>query len=230
MAGDLDDRETLPDSTLPAILVSMAEVVRIPVSPDARLPAHRTLDERFCVRWPSLYAPLSRAALSLPPRSRLRRAVLRRSMLSGYGAWARGDLDLTLLRYAPGYELEPLHEFLAVGIRSSYKGRAGVREWAADMHDAWEQMEVRPFEIVDAGNPFVSLGQVHLRARGSGIEFDYRFGAVFWTEQGLIVREVHFSDWDEALRAAGITTAAMGSGRPQVTTAPRLGQAPGSIP
>ena len=75
------------------------------------------------------------------------------------------------------------------------------------MRDAWEQMEVRPLEIVDAGNPIVSLGHAHLRARGSGVEFDYPFGAVFWTEQGLIVRELHFSDWDEALRAASITQA-----------------------
>ena len=83
-------------------MVSMAEAVRMPISPDARLPAHGTLVERFYLRWPSLYAPLSRAVLSLPPRSRLRRPLLRRTMLSGWGAWARGDLDLTLPRYAPG--------------------------------------------------------------------------------------------------------------------------------
>jgi ketosteroid isomerase-like protein len=198
----------------------MSEVVRIPISPDARLPARRTLDERFYLRWPNLYEGLSRAVLSLPPRSRVRRALMRRTTLSGWGAWARGDLELTLLRFAPGYELKPAREFLAVGIRSSYEGHAGVREWAADMRDAWEQMEMRPLEIVDAGNPIVSLGQAHFRARGSGIEFDYRFGAVFWTERGLIVRELHFADWDEALRAADITTAAVGSGPPRVMSAP----------
>jgi hypothetical protein len=125
-------------------------------------------------------------------------------MLSAWAAFARWDLELTLLRYAPGYELEPLREFRAVGIRDSYKGQAGLREWAADMRDAWEEMKVMPLEIFDAGNPIVSLGYAHLRARGSGAEVDYRFGAVFWTERGLIVRELHFSDWDEALRAAGI--------------------------
>jgi hypothetical protein len=184
----------------------MAGAVRTPIGPDASLPERRTLDERFYLRWPSLYARLSRAVLSLPPRSRLRRALLRRTTLSGWGAWARGDLELTLLRYAPRYELEPPREFLAVGIRSSYKGPAGVREWAADMRDAWEQIKVRPLEIVDAGNPIVTLGRVHLRARGSGIEFDYLLGSVFWSEQGLIVRELSFSDWDEALRVAGIET------------------------
>jgi hypothetical protein len=184
----------------------MAGAVRTPIGPDARLPARRTLDERFYLRWPRLYAALSRAVLSLPPRSRLRRALLRRSMLSGWSAFARWDLDLTLLRFAPGYELEPLRGWRALGIRDSYKGRTGVHEWAADMRDAWEHMEVRPLEIVDAGDQIVSLGQAHLRARGSGVELESRFAAVFWIEKGLIAREIHFADWDEALRAAGITT------------------------
>jgi len=139
-------------------------------------------------------------------------------MLSGWAAWARGDLELTLLRFAPGYELKPAREMRAVGIRDSYTGLSGVRDWAADMRDAWEQQEVRPLEIVDAGNPVVSLGHLRLRARASGIEFDYRFGAVFWHEQGLIVRELHFTDWDEALRAAGIPAVGLESGRDRVTS------------
>src|SRR4029453_2827388 len=105
----------------------MAEVVRIPVSSDERLPARRTLDDRIYLRWPGLSVRLSRAVLSLPPRSRLRRVVLRRAMLSGWAAWARGDLELTLLRFAPGYELKPMREMRAVGIRDSYKGGSGAR-------------------------------------------------------------------------------------------------------
>jgi hypothetical protein len=46
------------------------------------------------------------------------------------------------------------------------------------------------------------------RARGSGIEFDSRFGFVLWVEHGLIVCERDFSDLDEALRVAGIPVAA----------------------
>ena len=45
----------------------------------------------------------------------------------------------------------------------------------------------------------------------SGIELDSRLGQVTWIERGLIVRERDFSDWDEALRVAGIpATAAIG--------------------
>jgi ketosteroid isomerase-like protein len=100
------------------------------------------------------------------------------------------------------------------------RGHAGFREWAADMREAWERIDALPEEIVDAGNPVVVLGHFRLRARGSGIELDTPVGAVFWVERGLTVRQQNFTDWDEALRAAGIPAAAVETGRPRVTTAP----------
>src|SRR5438128_9131789 len=79
---------------------SMAKVVRTAIRPNARLPTRRTLDERFFVRRPTAYSALSWAVLRLPPRSHLRRALLRRAFLRGWGAWQRGDLDVLLLGYA----------------------------------------------------------------------------------------------------------------------------------
>jgi hypothetical protein len=81
-------------------------------------------------------------------------------------------------------------------------------------------LTLTPQEIVDAGNPVIGLGHFRLRARGSGIEFDGPIAFVWWWERGLVVRSQDFSDWDEALRAAGIPTVAVGSGRRRVTTAP----------
>src|SRR5438128_4945566 len=126
----------------------MAGVVRTPIGPDARLPTRRTLDERLFVRWPGAYAAFTRAGLLLPPRSRLRRALLRRAVLSGWAAWARGDLDLMLVRYAPDYHQEALREFVAVGMRSSYEGHAGRRELDADWREAWERSDAFPQEII----------------------------------------------------------------------------------
>jgi ketosteroid isomerase-like protein len=146
--------------------------------------------------------------------------MLRRATLSVWGAWARGDVEVWLAPYAPDCQLKPPDEWTAAGMRSSYSGRAGVREWAADMHDAWERMDVTPLEIVDAGNPVVYLGQIHLRARGSGIEFDYRLGNVIWLERGLIVRELDFADWNEALRAAGVRSSVEGNDRQGWVTSP----------
>jgi ketosteroid isomerase-like protein len=198
----------------------MADAARTRIGPDARLPTRRTLDERLFVRWPGSFAVLSRAALHLSPRARLRRALLRRSVLSGWAAWTRGDLDLMLVRYAPNLQLDIPREWVAAGMRAAYQGHTGFREWAADMREAWERIDAVPIEIVDAGNPVVVLGHFRLRARGSGIELDTPLGVIFWVERGLTVRQTTFADWDVALRAAGIPTAAVDSGRPRVTTAP----------
>jgi ketosteroid isomerase-like protein len=198
----------------------MAGAVRTPIGPDARLPTRRTLDERLMVRWPGAWAALSRAVNRLPPRSRLRRALLRRSALSGWGAWVRGDLDLCLVRFAPEYHYDPPREWLIAGMPTVYRGHAGMREWAADLHEAWEFLDHTPLEVVDAGGCAAFLCQIRLRARTSGIELDSRLGQVLWIERGLIVRESDFSDWDEALRAAGIHTAPEGGGPRRSVSSP----------
>jgi len=81
-------------------------------------------------------------------------------------------------------------------------------------------MDTIPQEIVDAGNPVISSATSGCVPGGAGVEFDTPFGQVVWIERGLIVRERGFADWDEALRAAGIPTAAVDSGRSRVTTTP----------
>ena len=131
----------------------MVDVVRTPIGPDAHLPKRRTLDERLIARWPGVYAALSRAVNRLPPRSRLRRALIRRATLSGWAIWARGDFELMLVRYAPDYRWEAAPELLPIGMRDVYERHDGLREVAADLREAWEQFEVTPVEIFDAGNP-----------------------------------------------------------------------------
>jgi ketosteroid isomerase-like protein len=88
---------------------------------------------------------------------------VRRTTPSRWAIWARGDFELMLVRYAPDYRWETADELRPLGMRSVYEGHAGLREMAADMHEAWERMEVTPLEVIDAGNPVVVLGQVHVR-------------------------------------------------------------------
>jgi ketosteroid isomerase-like protein len=182
----------------------MADLVRTPVGAGARLPTRRTLDEAVIVRWPGLYRVGARGIQSLSRRSRLRRTMLRRNALSAWGAWVRQDFDLMLVRFAADCEYEPPSEWTAVGMQRMYRGHAGLRAWAADMLDAWEWLENMPLEIMDAGNPVVFVNRIRLRARGSGVEFDYRAGLVIWLERGLVVRERDFLDADDALRAVGM--------------------------
>jgi ketosteroid isomerase-like protein len=192
----------------------MGEPVRTLIAPDVRLPARRALDERLFTRWPRLYAAFVRWGSLLPPRSRVRRALLRRSVLSGWGAWARGDLELMLVRYAADFRLEAHREMMAAGMHGIDVGHAGFRELAADLREAWERVDLIPREIVDAGDVVVVLGDLHLRARGSGIELDTTIGSVVWPGSGgLVSRQRDCADWDEALQVAGISaTASGGSG------------------
>ncbi len=162
------------------------------------------------VRWPGVYVALSRMVNRLPPRSHLRRALLRRNALSGWGAWVRGDLDLCLVRFSPDWHYDPPQEWLLPGMPNVYRGHAGLREWAADLHEAWVFIDHTPLELVDAGDVLTFLCQIRLRSRSSGIELDSRLGQVFWIERGLIVRERDFGDWDEALRVAGAPAGAAG--------------------
>jgi hypothetical protein len=81
-------------------------VTRVPCSgPPSR---SRNLVERLMVRFPYLYRRLTAfAQRRLPnPRSRLRRAILRRESISAYAAFNRRDFELMLVRYAPDVEFE----------------------------------------------------------------------------------------------------------------------------
>ena len=201
------------------ILGWLPEFVRTQIRPGSRLSVRRTLDERLMVRWPAAWAAGSRAVQALPPRSRLRSALLRRNALSGWRAWVRGDLELCLVRFAPDYRYDPPSAWLIPGMPSVYHGHAGLRQWAADLHEAWEFVDHMPLELVDAGDVFAFLCQIRLRARASGIEFDSQLGQVFWIERGLIVRETDFGDWDEALRVAGVPAASTDPSRTRRVTA-----------
>lgn len=111
------------------------------------------------------------------------------------------------MRYAPDYQIEMPPEFAGVGIRSSYRGHAGLREWAADLDEAVTEKELTPVEVIDAGDRLVILAELHYRAR-SGVPMDTSWGQAVWFERGLMVRQLNFTDWDATLRAAGIPTTA----------------------
>jgi hypothetical protein len=171
------------------------------------------------VRWPGRWAAGARAVQALPPRSRLRRAVLRRNALSGWGAWVRGDLELCLVRFASDYLYEPPKEWLLPGMPNVYRGHAGLRQWAADLREAWEFLDHMPLELVDAGDALAFLCKIRLRARRSGIELDSRLGQVFWLERGLIVHERDYGDWNEALHLLHAAEETRGRRRERISSA-----------
>jgi hypothetical protein len=80
------------------------------------------------------------------------------------------------------------------------------------MREAWEWIDNMPLEVFDIGHPVVFINQLRLRARGSGVEFEFRAGFVLWIERGLIVRECDF--WIRTRRCAWpASLGRVGSGR-----------------
>src|SRR5690349_2198614 len=97
-----------------------AAVARGPVSvrPDSR----RRLEERLCIRMPRAVALANRAVLYLPPRTRLRRAMIRRGVQTFLEAYNRKDFESTYSLFHPDAETVVPHQFVEVGFDRVTRG------------------------------------------------------------------------------------------------------------
>jgi ketosteroid isomerase-like protein len=84
-----------------------------------------------------------------------------------------------------------------------YRGVDGVRGWMLDLYAAWERMDLRCEELIEAGEQVVSVLRVRGRGGAGGIELEYRPAGVWTVRQGKIVRVVWFPARKEAVEAAG---------------------------
>lgn len=183
------------------------------------------------VRFPSAWRALSNLGARLfSPRSRLRRAGLRRQIASGWNAGSRRDFELMLVRYAPDVEVEFDPEFEAVGLGGTFRGHDGMLKMIQEFGEAWERWEVRPATVLDLGDRLIVLGTFHLPGNVSGLELEREFAQLVTLRRGLVAREQEFLSWDKGLRAAGLDpdaitlpprgnplAAAGGAGRPSRT-------------
>jgi ketosteroid isomerase-like protein len=87
----------------------------------------------------------------------------------------------------------------------SYRGHEGVRQWRRDIYEQFEEWRVEIDDIreVDKGR-YLGLGRVHLRGKGSGVEFDQPLGWVFEMRDGMLCHMRVYVDQDEALEAVGL--------------------------
>ena len=88
-------------------------------------------------------------------------------------------------------------------IEGGYRGIEGFERWIADTEETFETFE-QHYELIDLGERVVAWGNVHVRARGSGIETDIPAGAVLEFRDGKIVRWEDFGSKEKALKAVGL--------------------------
>ena len=156
------------------------------------------------VRFPGAWRALAVLGQRLlTPRSRLRRALLRRNTISGWDAASRRDFELMLVRYAPDVEVEFDPEFEPLGMGGTYRGHDGLLKMTqAFGGDAWEGWELRPETALDLGDQVLVLGIFRMPGTASGLEFEREWAQLLTTRDGLVVREQEFFGWDNGLRAA----------------------------
>jgi ketosteroid isomerase-like protein len=196
----------------------MPSVVATPIQYSGPPRRSRNFEERLMVRFPSLYRRVARLVLRLlSPRSRLRRALLRRQVVSVYTAANRRDFELMLVRYAPDVQVRFDPNLEALGLGGTFSGHDGLLKIIATFGEAWERWELRPAVVLDMGDRFVGLGRFRLPGTASGLEFEREFAQVWTFRDGLVAHEQEFLAWDKGLRAAGLD--------PDAITLPSRGKA-----
>src|SRR5256885_16079123 len=100
------------------------EPVRVMLSPRQR--STRTHEERLALRYPWFAGLLAQMIALLPPKSRLRQALLSRTVQNGLAAYDRGVIEAIILAFHPdaGFVAQPDPGDQGVlGFRPPYRGR-----------------------------------------------------------------------------------------------------------
>jgi ketosteroid isomerase-like protein len=185
--------------------MSQENVVVTPVEYGGPPRRSRTFDERLVARFPSLYRRFSALVLGLSPRSRLRRAVLRRAYVSGLAAFKRGDFKLMLVRYSPEVEFEFNPGLQTLGLTGTFRGHAGRVDALGKLAEAFDSLEIEPAYVLDLGDRVLGLGFFRARARESGVPLEQKLVQLITPgDNGLVAREKTFFSWEEGMRAAGL--------------------------
>jgi hypothetical protein len=181
---------------------------------DATPPSRRTVDEAIFVRAPALLRALVRLALKLPRGSRLRQALVCRSVVQAQGAWMRRDFEAGLIRFAPGYVLTVGEgDRLRLDFEASYRGRDGLLTFIGTYQDAFgDSPSYDPQWIVDLGDEvFVLLVHHSLQGRVSGASVEQMIAHRFEVRDGLVEREeLHTAprhDWESLAQTVGLDPA-----------------------
>jgi ketosteroid isomerase-like protein len=86
----------------------------------------------------------------------------------------------------------------------SFRGRAGIEAYFADVGDTWEEYRVSAWELRDLGESVFAAVRVEARGRGSGVSLTPQMWAVNDFRDSRIWRQRVYLDQAEALRAAGL--------------------------
>ena len=166
----------------------------------------RTLDERLRVRFPAFFRACSNAILRLPPRSRLRQAVLARAIIRAYAAANRRDFELIFIGNDPrAYEYRPSTDLLPPDFDTVYHGHQGYLDFWQRWLDAFPDIRWDPEEIIDLGEKTLVTTSQSGHGSASGLSVSEQVFQLFTFRRGLVIRQEDFLDRSKAHEAAGLS-------------------------
>jgi uncharacterized protein len=119
----------------------------------------------------------------------------------GYEAWNRGDVEGVLSFLDPEIEW---HGYTHIPESGTLEGRDDVKAWLERFLDAWEQLEIKVTELIDAGDQVVALVRFRGSGKGSGVPVEGGTDAHVWTvRDGRIVSVTLYQGTGEALQSVG---------------------------
>ena len=154
---------------------------------------------RLAVSWLAAWA-------RLPRHSRLRRAMLVRSVRRGYAAVSRRDFDLLAISLDPGIVYHPRAD---EPDPSPHVGRDAYEQLAYGFVDSFSEVTFEVLELIDAGDHVIVSTVLHAvlhgqgSASGAGVSDTYVF--VYKLRDGLVVEGWEYRTKQEALEAVGLS-------------------------
>ncbi|MEA2347339.1 MAG: hypothetical protein QOG62_1126 [Thermoleophilaceae bacterium] len=87
----------------------------------------------------------------------------------------------------------------------AYHGHEGIRQYVADLEEAFESFDVVVNEVLTVGEVAIAVGRVSYRGRVSGVAQDEPFGWVFRFDEGKVIYMRAFREPEQALGKLGLS-------------------------
>ncbi len=124
-----------------------------------------------------------------------------------YEAFGRGDIETVLGEMDEGIEWNEAENFIYAD-RNPYVGPQAVLEGVfARLGEDWEVFEVKPDEILDAGDRVVALGHYIGKHKASGKEVRAQFAHVWGVREGKVTSFQQYTDtkqFADAVQKSGL--------------------------
>ncbi len=119
-----------------------------------------------------------------------------------YAALNRGDREAALGFADPDIEVDASR---LVFNPTTYVGMDGLRRMADARDEVWEEFRYEVIDFREAGDRVVVVERLIGKGKGSGVEVDRVYAAIWTVRDGRVVRmEIGYTDPAEALAAVGL--------------------------